>query len=153
LLLGTVLLNGQPAQSVPDLSTGIITVTVPATLLANPGVLALQIKTPAGIASRPLLIPVAAQASVNTQAVTTVDSAGFSSISVGSESIASAFGTKLASTTVVGTTTPLPVALDETRVYVNGVLAPLFFVSANQINFAIPDGTPIGPAAVIIVAR
>src|SRR5205085_10996099 len=126
LLLGTVLINGQPATAVPDLSTGLITVTVPAALLANPGVLAVQIRTPAGLASKPLLIPVAAQTSVNTQAVTTVEAAGFSSTSVAPESIAAAFSTRLASATVSSTATPLPIALDATSVYVNGVLAPLF---------------------------
>ncbi len=156
LLLGTVLLNGQPAQAVPDLSTGLITVTVPAALLANPGVLALQIRTPGGVATKPLLIPVAAQTSVNTQAVVTVEAAGFSSTSVAPESIAAAFGTRLASATASAPATPtpnLPIALDETRVYVNGVLAPLFYVSANQINYVIPEGTASGPAAVVVVAR
>jgi uncharacterized protein (TIGR03437 family) len=152
LLLGSVLINGQPVQVVPDLNTGTATVTVPASLLANPGILAVQLRTPAGVLSKPLLIPVAAQASVNTQAATTTDAARFGT-TVAPESIASVFGTKLSANTVLATVTPLPVALDGgTSVYVNGVLSPLFFVSPNQINYQIPEGTLSGPAAVVVRA-
>jgi len=54
-------------------------------------------------------------------------------------SLATIFGTNLASTTVVATDVPLPTALANTQVTVNGFSAPLFFVSPTQINFQVPS--------------
>jgi uncharacterized protein (TIGR03437 family) len=53
-------------------------------------------------------------------------------------SIASIFGQNLATETAVATSVPLPTSLGGTSVIVNGLLAPLFFVSPGQINFQVP---------------
>jgi len=45
---------------------------------------------------------------------------------------------------------PLPNILGGTQVLVNGLPAPVYYVSAGQINFQIPSGTAIGPATVSI---
>ncbi|MFN0086410.1 MAG: hypothetical protein ACKVX9_13565, partial [Blastocatellia bacterium] len=71
------------------------------------------------------------------------------------ESIVAAFGEALATETRVAATIPLPTELAGTTVTVKdsaGVerLAPLFFVSAGQVNFLVPEGTAIGPAGVKI---
>lgn len=73
------------------------------------------------------------------------------------EQIVSLFGQRLATASAAATTTPLPTALAGTTVRVRdsaGVerLAPLFFVSAGQINHLIPLGTAPGLATVTIVA-
>jgi uncharacterized protein (TIGR03437 family) len=153
-LLSTALLNGQPTLALPDLATGNVNVTIPAALLANPGVVQLQIRSSNGVLSNPLNLVVAAAASVNNVNVATVNGANFSA-SVASESIAAAFGTKLASQAVLpaANVTVLPVTLDGTSVYVNGVLASLFFVSEGQVNFLIPAGTAAGPAQIVVVAK
>ncbi len=70
-----------------------------------------------------------------------------------SESIIAAFGTSLATETVIATTIPLPTTLGGTKVEVKDSqgatrLAPLFYVSAGQVNFQIPPGTFNGPATV-----
>src|SRR5262245_47388529 len=52
--------------------------------------------------------------------------------------IASAFGTRLATAIESAREQPLPTSLAGTTVRVNGELAPLFFVSPTQINFLIP---------------
>src|SRR5581483_1856676 len=153
-LLSTVQINGQQVTALPDLNTGQVNVTVPAALLANPGVLQVQVKGGNGNLSLPLSIVVGAQTSVNTVAVTSTDAAGFKT-SIAPESIAAAFGTKLASQTVVASGTTLPTSLDGTSVYVNGVAARLFFVSQGQINFLVPEGTSNGlgtPATVVVRA-
>ncbi|MBI1765821.1 MAG: CHRD domain-containing protein [Acidobacteria bacterium] len=152
LLASTVQINGQTATAVPDVNTGLITVTVPAASLANAGVLNVQVKAPNGTLSLPLNIPVVPAASLNSQAVAVVDSASFRA-GAASESIASAFGTKLASTFATGTGAVLPISLDGTSVYINGVNAPLFFVSPGQINFEVPVSTLSGPGAIVIVAK
>ena len=54
--------------------------------------------------------------------------------------IAAIFGSQFASTGTFAssTTVPLPTSLSGTQVLVNGVPAPLFFVSPGQINFQVP---------------
>lgn len=152
LLASTVQINGQTATAAPDLTTGNVNVTVPAALVTNAGVLNVQVKAPNGALSLPLSIPVVPAASLNSQAVAVVDAASFRA-GASAESIASAFGTKLSSALAIGTSTVLPTVLDGTTVYINGVNAPLFFVSPGQINFAVPVGTVSGPAAIVIVAK
>ena len=68
------------------------------------------------------------------------------------EAMVAAFGQKLATGTATLTSLPLPTELAGTSVRVDGVLAPLFFVSPQQINFLIPVQTATGFAAVEITA-
>lgn len=84
--------------------------------------------------------------------VTTVSGVTFEATTIAPQSIVSAFGTLLATSTVVAPTVPLPTDLGGTFVEVNGVRAPLFFVSVNQINFLIPAGTAPGTATVVVTA-
>jgi uncharacterized protein (TIGR03437 family) len=68
------------------------------------------------------------------------------------EAMVAAFGQKLATGTGTLTSLPLPTELAGTSVRVDGVLAPLFFVSPQQINFLIPAQTVTGIASVEITA-
>ncbi len=91
------------------------------------------------------------------RASTTVSAANYSALAIAGESIVAAFGTGLATGTTVATTIPLPTVLGGTRVVVRdgaGVerLAPLFFVSPNQVNYQIPAGTAAGTATVTITS-
>jgi uncharacterized protein (TIGR03437 family) len=83
-------------------------------------------------------------------ALATVSAASFSVDHLAPEAIVSAFGTNLATATLVASTTPLPTILGGTSVRVNGVLAPLFFVAPTQVNFLVPAGTLTGSAVVEI---
>ncbi len=66
-------------------------------------------------------------------------------------SIATLFGTDFtAEAPVNATITPLPFFLDQVTVYVNSIQAPLFYVSADQINFQIPFETAVGSATVYV---
>jgi len=72
-----------------------------------------------------------------------VNGASFSRDAVVSPgSLASMFGVNLAKETVVATSLPLPTSLGSVQVLVGGTAAPLFFVSAGQINFQVPVETP-----------
>jgi uncharacterized protein (TIGR03437 family) len=62
----------------------------------------------------------------------------------------SLYGTKLANTTQSATVTPLPTTLDGVSVTVNGVPAPLWFISPGQINVQIPYETPTGTVLVAV---
>lgn len=71
------------------------------------------------------------------------------------ESIAAAFGENLASSTAIATSVPLPTTLAGVTLKVRdsaGVErpAPLFFVSASQINYQIPTGTSVGVAGIAV---
>jgi uncharacterized protein (TIGR03437 family) len=85
--------------------------------------------------------------------VVTVSSANFKRESLAVEGIASAFGQNLATRTEAARSLPLPTELAGTTVRLtdaNGLerLAPLFFVSAQQINYQIP--LDIAPGAVTV---
>ncbi|MBI2815431.1 MAG: hypothetical protein HYX72_00680 [Acidobacteria bacterium] len=64
-------------------------------------------------------------------------------------SIATLFGMNLAPAAQTAARLPLPTQMNATSVLVNGVAAPLFFVSANQINFQVPLGTT-APATISV---
>lgn len=73
-----------------------------------------------------------------------------------SESIASAFGTKLATAAAASGEIPLPTQLVGTTIKVRDSagaerLAPLFFVSPSQANYQIPPGTVNGTATVTVM--
>jgi uncharacterized protein (TIGR03437 family) len=75
--------------------------------------------------------------------------------SLASGSIVSIFGSNLALVTQTAKTVPLPTQLAETSVTVNGIPAPLFYVSPGQINFQMPspwlESPPPGAPGGIVV--
>jgi uncharacterized protein (TIGR03437 family) len=88
---------------------------------------------------------------------TSVSAASFSGPTLARESIVGAFGAALATTTAATVAVPLPTELAGTTVKIRDMtgaerLAPLFFVSPNQVNYQIPPETASGSAAVTIVS-
>jgi uncharacterized protein (TIGR03437 family) len=65
-------------------------------------------------------------------------------------SLATIFGTAMASSTASATAFPLPTNLAGTTVSVGGTLAPLLYVSAGQINFQVPSSTKAGDINVVV---
>jgi uncharacterized protein (TIGR03437 family) len=70
-------------------------------------------------------------------------------------SIASIFGSDLASSLAQADSIPLSAAIGDVSVKINGVSAPLFFVSPGQINVQVPwnvlpDGVDNGIASVVV---
>jgi adhesin/invasin len=61
------------------------------------------------------------------------------------------FGSYLAQEAQTAASYPLPVSLGGTKVLVNGVAAPLYYVSPSQINFQMPSATSLGQARVEVV--
>lgn len=66
--------------------------------------------------------------------------------------ILSFFGSGMASGTQLASAVPLPTTMQGTRATVNGVAAPLFYVSPNQINLQVPFGTAPGNATLLIAS-
>ncbi|HZS03386.1 MAG TPA: IPT/TIG domain-containing protein [Blastocatellia bacterium] len=95
----------------------------------------------------------------NSVAVTTVSAASYAAAPapLAPNSIVAGFGTQLARATEAATSQPLPTTLAGTMVKVTDSanverLAPLFFVSAFQINYVIPDGSASGDAQVTVTS-
>src|SRR5205085_2224822 len=87
-----------------------------------------------------------------------VSAASYSGTSLASDSVAASFGVKLATQTQLASTIPLPMSLGGTTIKVRDSAgierdAPLFFVSAGQINFLIPPGTANGLAEIMITSE
>jgi uncharacterized protein (TIGR03437 family) len=99
---------------------------------------------------------------VRPDAATTVSCASAASYVAGAalaaESIVAGFGNGLAATTETATVTPLPTSLGGVSVSVTDSAgidrpAPLFFVSAGQINFQVPVGTAAGQTTVRVMQQ
>ena len=89
-------------------------------------------------------------------AVSATSAASFATGSLAPEAIGALFGTGLAANTVMASTTPLPTTLGGVQVQVKDALgttlnAPLFFVSATQINFQVPMGAVAGNATINVM--
>lgn len=150
-LASQVFVNGQTVQGALNPLNGNISITIPGALRTNGGTLNIQVSNSAMQLSAPLTVIVATEANTNAQAAVTTDAARFG-LSVAPGTIASAFGTQLATGTTLAPAGPLPTTLGGTTVYVNGIAAPLFFVSATQVNYLIPASTVPGPVQVVVVA-
>lgn len=66
------------------------------------------------------------------------------------DGIVAGFGAGLSTNVAQASALPLPTTLDGTSVLVNGVAAPLFFVSPGQINYLIPTATANGTATITV---
>jgi uncharacterized protein (TIGR03437 family) len=62
--------------------------------------------------------------------------------------ILAVFGSQLSNSTASASTQPLPYTLAGVSATVNGIAAPLYYVSANQLNIQVPYETGAGPAVV-----
>jgi uncharacterized protein (TIGR03437 family) len=87
-------------------------------------------------------------------AAKSVSAASFTG-SLAPESIASLFGFALTDSARAAETSPLPTRLNGVEIKVRGQnaverVAPLFFVSPEQINFQVPAGTALGNATVFV---
>ncbi len=92
-----------------------------------------------------------------TSAAASVSAASYGGTRLAPDEIIAAFGANLATETVIATTTPLPTTLAGTTVKLIDSAnvehpAPLFFVSAGQVNYLIPANAALGETTVIITS-
>jgi len=114
-------------------------VTLPASDLAKAGRATLIVYNPVagGGLSNSLHVPVGAAPLVTAGGITSAANPLVSGPLVPG-SIHSIYGSNLAADTVVAAAPPLPYTLGGVTVEVNGIPAPLFFVSPGQVNFQVP---------------
>jgi len=98
------------------------------------------------------------QAASTGGSVSNASAASYSSAALAPESIASAFGSDLATESTSAQTLPLPLTLGGTQVSVKDnsgavLSAPLFYVSHGQVNYLVPTGTATGPATITVTSR
>jgi uncharacterized protein (TIGR03437 family) len=80
-----------------------------------------------------------------------VNAASFNA-SIAPGSLIAIFGSNLARATAVAQQIPLPISLADTYVTINGVEAPLLYVSPQQINAQVPPQTATGTATVTVTS-
>ncbi|MGE0127248.1 MAG: CAP domain-containing protein [Blastocatellales bacterium] len=85
-----------------------------------------------------------------TQTVRTVNAANFAQ-TISPDSIVAAFGSQFTPSTLSATSFPLPMTLGGVSVTVNGIAAPLFYVSPSQVNFVAPSNVGAGTAMVKVM--
>jgi len=91
---------------------------------------------PGGGLSNPLAFPIMVPPAVNAGGM--VNGATFGAQAPAAGSIVSLFGTNLALSAASAQTAPLPTTLAGASVQLNGIAAPLFYVSPTQMNLQIP---------------
>jgi uncharacterized protein (TIGR03437 family) len=143
-----VMINGASLSSTLDQATGNLAVNVPASLLASPRILSVQVNK-GSQNSGDRKVVVAAQAQLNSAAAVTVSAASYQP-AVAAEAIGAMFGTRLATQFSAASSLPLPTSIAGTSVYANGIASPLFFVSPGQVNYLIPPGLVAGATAMVV---
>ena len=83
--------------------------------------------------------------------VSAVNAASYTT-AVASGSLVAIFGSSLAQATAGALQVPLPISLADTYVTVNGVRAPLLYVSPGQINAQIPQSITPGSATLVVTS-
>jgi len=84
--------------------------------------------------------------------VAVVSADGFQPGPVAPGALVAVFGSNLAPRPMPASGLPWPKVLEDTSVFINGVAAPLLYVSPTQINAQCPYGTEPGQATVTVVA-
>jgi uncharacterized protein (TIGR03437 family) len=122
----TLLITADPAGLSTGVSNGVVTITSNA---ANNA----QVSIPVELVVAPAGVP-----QIFTGGIINISTYAQEAMSVGD--IGAIFGSQFAANAVFATASsvPLPTTLGSAQVLVNGVPAPLFFVSPGQINFQVP---------------
>ncbi len=122
-------------------SSAQLTAAVSAALVAAPGSASIAISSSAG-ASNMVAFPIAKFTVLNAASNLTAIAPG---------SLISIYGSNLAPVpSVSATAVPLTTSLGNTTVQINGIAAPLLYVSPNQINAQVPFETAVGAATLAV---
>lgn len=103
--------------------------------------------------SAPLAVSVSSSGSgsATTPAVTSVTNGASFRQSFAPGAVLTVFGSNLAPVTQSASSVPLPLSVSGTEVLVNGIAAPLYYVSPKQLNVQIPYEVNVGSEAVVSI--
>ncbi|MGP0071535.1 MAG: protease pro-enzyme activation domain-containing protein [Bryobacteraceae bacterium] len=96
----------------------------------------------------PILFTIGGSANLSIRAVG--NGASFQNDAAAPGMVLSVFGTNLAPSTQQASAIPLPLSLGGVSATIDGVAAPLYFVSSQQWNIQVPYETPAGPALLAV---
>ncbi|HVW86202.1 MAG TPA: hypothetical protein VHB50_16055 [Bryobacteraceae bacterium] len=135
----TILITADPKGLTPGVYTGAVTISSNA---ANNSQISVPVELVVGPAGQPMI----SMGGI-------VNAANGAREPVSQGDIASIYGGQLApaGTTATNASTPLATTLGGVQVLVNGVPAPLYYVSPGQINFQVPYGLTAGAVATVQV--
>jgi uncharacterized protein (TIGR03437 family) len=80
------------------------------------------------------------------------DAAAFSPEAIAPGSLITIFGSGLAQDANSASATPLPLSIGDVSVTINGIVAPLLYVSPGQINAQVPNEVAAGSASLVVRA-
>jgi uncharacterized protein (TIGR03437 family) len=78
------------------------------------------------------------------------DGAAFAPDAIAPGSLISIFGSGFAAATASASSTPLPLSIGDVSVTINGIPAPVLFVSPKQINVQVPYEVAAAPASLVV---
>lgn len=144
----TILFNGLPLSS-QTVANG-LSATIPGSELNNAGAFVVRVKLANNTLTNARTM--ALTSVVAPMVATSVEAASYSS-AVAPGEIVALFGNELIAGggIAVANSLPLPRSLQSTSVYINGVVAPLYFTANTQINFQIPYSITAGMASVVVL--
>jgi uncharacterized protein (TIGR03437 family) len=147
--------SGEGWLAVEDQGNGLYRVTATAGIL-TPGLYTATIRFNTNAANSPLSVPVSfevrAAGGPESGFEGLVNGASFDlTQKVAPGAIVSLFGVDLAPETASPEDTPLPTTVATTKVLINGIEAPLFFVSFQQVNLQVPYEVAQGLATVQVM--
>jgi uncharacterized protein (TIGR03437 family) len=80
------------------------------------------------------------------------DAADFSPDAIAPGSLISIFGSGLAQSANSASATPLPLSIGDVSVTINGIVAPVLYISPGQINAQVPNEVAAGSASLVVRA-
>lgn len=147
LATSKVLWNGTPLPTTFVDSTR-LKADVAAVLVAAPGMASVTVATPGVTPPNAVVFTVGNPVPATSTAGIMSAASGLAAIAPGS--LISIYGTNLAPANAAAGSMPLPASLAGTSVTINGMAAPVLFVSAGQINVQVPYEAPPGTATLTV---
>ena len=149
--------NGDPPLSLRGVGGGHWETTWQTRAAAAPVILTLQAADQQGALRGQRQVPGTLQAQTDPPVVTlpgiVAAAGGKSFVPIAPGSIVSIYGERLAQQTLPASTIPLPPSLSNTTVVIGGQTAPLYFVSAGQVNIQVPYGLNVNTTQQVLVTQ
>ena len=144
-VLGTVALAGSSGKATA-------TLTVSGSLLTlGDGAITARYDGDAAIAGTTASVNVSVVTASGTPSVTGLENAASFRAQFAPGMLLAVFGSQFTPVSIIASTVPLPGRMGGVTATVNGVSAPLYYVSSGQLNIQVPFETPVNTTATLVV--